>query len=174
MNPVLHEFAYRPHRVATAVLLLLACGGMIVCGYLALYADRGAKSARGIELTREQLRLATGIVAVLSPIGITALAIHLAKACRNPRRAAITGDSIIVPADGLSHDSTDEIEIPLGEITSARVEHLLDTDYVLVIAYRGGTAKLLSERFSRRRDFHAFVSLLHAALAGRQINETRP
>jgi hypothetical protein len=172
MKPVLHEFPYRPHPLAAAVLLFLACCGTFVCGYLALYADRGAKGARGIELTREQLRLATGVVAVLSPIGIAALAIHLAKACRNRRRAAITADSILVPADGLSYDSADEIEIPLGEITSARREHLLEKDYVLVIVHSTGTVKLLSERFSRRRDFHAFASLLDAALQRRHVNET--
>ncbi len=159
----IYQFPYRPSRLKLATLLALALGGMAVCSYFALYAEGGARSARGIELTRDQFRLLTGIIALFSPLGALALAFYLAQACRSRRRAAIAADRIYVPLDGLAYASTNEIEIPLEAIESTGIEHLGENDYVLVIVHRKGIARLLSSHFARRRDFDRFAARLSEA-----------
>jgi hypothetical protein len=159
----IHQFPYRPSRLKLATLLALALGGMAICSYFALYAEGGARSARGVELTRDQFRLLTGIIALFAPLGVLALAFHLAQACRSRRRAAIAADRIYVPRDGLTYGSTNETEIPLEAIESTCIEHLGENDYVLVIVHREGIARLLSNRFARRCDFDRFATRLHDA-----------
>jgi hypothetical protein len=164
-KPIIHEFPYRAGRLTTGFLLALACAGAVLCACFALYSQEGVRHAlRGIELTRTQFRVLTGIVAILSPVGIVPLALLFLDTFRHPRRVAFTADSVILPKPSRLGLSREEIELPFDEIRFAEIEPFMGRTKVLMMVNRAGVIYVPSNMFAARGDFEAVARGLGVAL----------
>lgn len=167
-NVILREFEYRPNRIALLVLFALACGGEGLFCYFAIYADRGV-NVNGLQLTRHQFRVSMGALAVISSVGLIALALSLKLSFIRIGRIAFTEKSIIVPKLGRLGIPSGEIEISCDEIISVSRQPFMGQTEALRIESDHGTVFLPSNMLPSREAFEASSVLLQAAFCDRAI-----
>jgi hypothetical protein len=169
-SKVIREFDYRPHRLRTVFVFLLALAGAVLFVYFALCWD-GPLDAGFFELTEPQARILFGILAVLSPLGLIPLGgvMYVAYAC--DRRVAITGSSLILPRPTAMGLSCDEIEIPLRSILHTSICDFIGSTKLLRIQWESGTIHIPSNMFHDRKVFADMVEYLCEAAAQVQLDE---
>ena len=159
---VIREFDYRPNRLQTLVLFLLACAGEAIFCYLACNLDEPV-DVKGFRLTARQGRLLMTGFAFLGPIGLLALGSALVSSLFQQRRVAITEDSLILPKPTWHGLGTTEIEVPFATIKAATVCPFIGNSRLLRVEREAGAISIPNNMFPQRRDFEELVTLLSAA-----------
>ncbi|MBM3968787.1 MAG: hypothetical protein FJ302_02835 [Planctomycetes bacterium] len=159
---VICEFEYRPNRLQTLVLFLLACGGEVMFCYLAVKIDQPV-NVRGFQITPQQARLLMTALALLAPTGVLALGGLMVSSLFQQRRLVLTDESVILPKPSWHGLSSAEIELPFEAIKATAICPFIGSTRLLRLDREIGAISIPSNMFPNRRDFEELVVLLSDA-----------
>ena len=161
-TPVIREFEYRPNRLQTALLFVLASAGEAMFCYFAVFLNQPV-NVRGFQLTAAQARLLMAGFAVIGPIGLVALGAPLVSSMIHKRRIALTKESLILPKPSWHGLSTAEIEVPYASIISTTICPFIGKSLLLRLELESGAISIPNNMFPKRTDFDTFADLLSDA-----------
>lgn len=167
---LIREFDYRPHRLKTLFLFLLATIGSCLLACLAVTWE-GPVPILGFRLTQAQGRVLFGTIAALSPLGLVALGGLVYIAFAYNRRVAVTTTSLILPRPTRLGLSCDEIQIPLKSISRMRVRDFIGSTKMIRIQYDGNVVHIPGNMLRDKKTFEDLADMLHAAIVQAQAGE---
>ena len=165
-----YKYPYQPKWMPILLggLFFTVCGGVLA--HSAWNNERGLIINGILELEAATATIVYWVLAALSFVLVLLCGLQAYNRLTQFREVRLTGDSLIAPKSAWS---TNEVSIPLAEITDLRQQEVNGQRFLKVVAADGKKITLVAGYLPNRRDFEQLVAMVVAAVNQSNSDSTR-